>query len=237
VDTTMHSKTAHFGRSALAGLAGFLTLAAGVLTLGAAAQTSSRWQPPATIAAAARGAAMQADAGEVETVGVDARLKLAECGTALEARLERPIARGHGTVAVSCSGPSPWRLFVPVRTTQQIAVLVLARNVQAGEVLAPADFAIERRAAVALPLGFLSAPEQAVGFTLRRAQTAGSVLVARLGAARSKAQGAQRFGPRDRRHGRRTGTSSGGHLSNVRAKVGLAVADKRRKAPSAGDAL
>jgi flagella basal body P-ring formation protein FlgA len=173
----MHSKTAHFGRSALAGLAGFLTLAAGVLTLGAAAQASSRWQPPATIAAAARGAAMQADAGEVETVGVDARLKLAECGTALEARLERPIARGHGTVAVSCSGPSPWRLFVPVRTTQQIAVLVLARNVQAGEVLAPADFAIERRAAVALPLGFLSAPEQAVGFTLRRAQTAGSVLV------------------------------------------------------------
>ena len=134
----MLKKTAHFGGSALAALAGFLTLGAGVLTLGAAAQPSSQWQPPETIAAAARDAAVRADAGEVATVGVDARLKLAACGTALDARLERPIARGHGTVAVSCSGPSPWRLFVPVRTTQELAVLVLARNVQAGEVLMPA---------------------------------------------------------------------------------------------------
>jgi flagella basal body P-ring formation protein FlgA len=174
----MDRKTAHSGRSALALLAGFLTLAAGVLTPGAAvAQPSARWQLPATIAAAARDAALAADAGEVETVGVDSRLKLAECSAALDARLERPIVRGHGTVTVSCSGPSPWRLFVPVRTTQELAVLVLVRNAQAGEVLTPADLKLERRSAASLPLGFLSAVEQAAGFTLRRAQIAGTVLV------------------------------------------------------------
>lgn len=174
----MHRKDAHFGRSALTALAGFLTLTAGVLTLVAAvAQPRAQWQPPETIAAAAREAAVRADAGEVQAVGVDARLKLAECGAPLDARLERPIARGHGTVAVSCSGPSPWRLFVPVRTTQELAVLVLVRNVRAGEVLTPADVTLERRAAASLPLGYLSALEDAVGFTLRRAQIAGAVLV------------------------------------------------------------
>jgi flagella basal body P-ring formation protein FlgA len=160
-------------------LAGILTLCAGALTFGAhTEESSSRWQPAETIAAAARAAAAAADAGDVEAVGIDDRLKLSACGGELEARVERAIVRGQGTIAVSCAGPNPWRLFVPVRTTQQVPVLVLTRNVQAGEVLTAGDLATERRAVQTLPYDHLSDASQAQGLMLRRTQTSGTVLVA-----------------------------------------------------------
>jgi flagella basal body P-ring formation protein FlgA len=171
----MSPRTAALRRLRQRLLAGILTFGAGGLTFAAVAD-DVRWQAPETIAAAARAAALAADAGEVEAVGVDTRLKLASCGSDLRASIERPILRGQGTIAVSCAGPNPWRLFVPVRTTQQVPVLVLARNVQAGEVLTASDVAIERRAAVSLPHDHLTDAEQAVGFTLRRTQTLGAVL-------------------------------------------------------------
>jgi flagella basal body P-ring formation protein FlgA len=172
----MTAKTKRFrGRLSLA-LAGILTLAAGTLTLAAAAQLA-RWQPPETIAAAARAAAIAAGAGEVETVAVAARLKLAECGGPLDATIERPVQRGSGTIAVSCGAPTPWRLFVPVRATNPVAVLVLTRNVQGGETIAPGDVAVEQRPSASLPYDYLSEPHQAVGSTLRRTQTLGAVLI------------------------------------------------------------
>jgi flagella basal body P-ring formation protein FlgA len=158
-------------------LAGFLTLAAGALTFGAPAQPAARWQPPETIAAAARAAAVAAGAGEIEAVAVDTRLKLAECGAPLDAAIQRPVQRGRGTIAVSCAAPSPWRLFVPVRATNPVAALVLTRNVQPGETLAAGDVTVEQRPSASLPYDYLSDPGQAVGFMLRRTQPAGAVLV------------------------------------------------------------
>jgi flagella basal body P-ring formation protein FlgA len=155
-----------------------LTLAAGALTAAAAAQTPvTPWQPPETIAAAARAAAADAGAGEVEAIAVDERLRLKHCGAALEARIERPIQRGQGTIAVTCSAPTPWRLFVPVRTTNDLPALVLTRSVQPGEVLTAADLTVARRRAASLPYDYLSDLDQAVGFVVRRTQAAGAVLV------------------------------------------------------------
>jgi flagella basal body P-ring formation protein FlgA len=175
---TMTTETQGLGRAASTVLVGFLTLAAGVLTLAARAQAPvASWQPPATIAAAARDAAAAAGAGEVEAVAVDDRLKLKVCATELEARITRPIQRGQGTVAVSCSGPTPWRLFVPVRTANEVPALVLARSVQPGDVLTAADITVAERSAATLPFDYMSAPEQAIGFAVRRSQAAGAVLV------------------------------------------------------------
>jgi flagella basal body P-ring formation protein FlgA len=110
-------------------------------------------------------------------VAVDDRLKLKACGAALEARITRPIQRGQGTVAVSCSGPEPWKLFVPVRTTNELPALTLTRSVQAGEVLTAEDLAVVQRSAAILPFDYLSDPAQAIGSALRRSQAAGAVLV------------------------------------------------------------
>lgn len=158
---------------------GILTFAAGALTFGARAQTpDERWQPPETIAAAARAAAERASAGKAEAAAVDERLKLARCGRPLDAAIERPIERGRGTVLVSCSGPSPWRLFVPVRVREDVAVLVLARNVQPGHVLTADDVTVERRSSASLPHDYLSGGAEAIGLAVRRTQTAGAVLTA-----------------------------------------------------------
>jgi flagella basal body P-ring formation protein FlgA len=172
----MTAKSKRFRGCAPVTLAGILTLAAGTLTFAAAAQLQ-RWQPPETIADAARAAAVAAGAGEVETVAVDARLKLAECGGPLDAKIQRPVQRGSGTIAVSCAAPTPWRLFVPVRATNPVAVLVLTRNVQGGETIATGDVAVERRPSASLPYDYLSEPGQAVGSTLKRTQTPGAVLI------------------------------------------------------------
>ncbi len=160
-----------------AALVGILTLAAGALTAEAVAQAGdARWQPPATIAAAAREAAKATTAGDVEAVAVDERLKLARCEAPLETRIERALERGSGTVAVSCSRPTAWRLFVPVRARNDAAVLVLARNMQQGEVLTAADYEVARRSSASLPYDYLTEGSDAAGLTLRRTQAAGSVL-------------------------------------------------------------
>jgi flagella basal body P-ring formation protein FlgA len=169
-------KRGRLRRNACAAVVGILTVVAGALTH--AQEIDARWQPPATIAAAARAAAAAATTGDVEAAAVDERLKLARCDAPLDAKLERAIERGRGTVAVSCATPTPWRLYVPVRAVNDAAVLVLARNVQPGDVLTAADIEVARRSSASLPYDYLSLPVQAVGFAMRRSQAAGSPVTA-----------------------------------------------------------
>ncbi len=161
-----------FRRIAHAALVGILTFAAGSLTRAAG------WQSPDSIRAAARAAALQNGASDAEAVGVDERLKLPACGDALKTEMQRVIQRGSGTVTVSCQGPEPWRLFVPVRVAEQLPVVVLRRNVQPGEVLAADDLEVRQQASAGLPFDYVGKAELAVGQTVRRTQPAGAVLLA-----------------------------------------------------------
>lgn len=161
------------GRLGQAALVGILTLAAGTLTVRAVG-----WQSPESIREAARAAAAKSSgAAEVEAVAVDDRLMLPECGSSLKTEMQRTIQRGQGTVAVSCTGPEAWRLFVPVRVTEQLQVVVLRRNVQPGEVLTAEDLDVRQQAAAGLPFDYVSKPEQAIGQTVRRGQQAGALLL------------------------------------------------------------
>jgi flagella basal body P-ring formation protein FlgA len=161
-----------FNRSAVVGILAFVV---GALTVRAAG-----WQPPESIREAARSAARQAGAGDVEAIAVDDRLKMPACGMALKAEIQRVIQRGQGTIAVSCAGPEPWRLFVPVRVTEQLPVLVLQHDVQAGEVLTAADVDVRQQSAASLPFNYLSKLDQAVGQSVRQSQPAGAVLLAAM---------------------------------------------------------
>jgi flagella basal body P-ring formation protein FlgA len=176
---TKTRKTAPLRRSTAAAVVGFLTLAVGALTDDARAdEADARWQPPATIAEAARAAAAATGAGDVDSVAIDERLKLNRCSAPLDAKVERAITRGTGTIAVSCSEPTPWRLFVPVRTSNDVQAVVLARNVQPGEVLTAADVTLAPRSSASLPYDYLSDSAQAVGLAMRRTQPAGAVITA-----------------------------------------------------------
>lgn len=169
----MTFRAQRFRRFARSALVGILTFAAGGLTANAAG-----WQTPESIRDAARAAALRAGASDVEAVAVDERLKLPACGDALKTEMQRVIQRGSGTVAVSCQGPDPWRLFVPVRVVDQLPVVVLRRSVQPGEVLAAEDLEVREIAAASLPVDYLGKAELAVGQTVRRSQPAGAVLLA-----------------------------------------------------------
>jgi flagella basal body P-ring formation protein FlgA len=161
-----------FGRAALVGI---LAFAVGTLTPRASADDATTpWQAPQDIAAAARAAV--SGAGRVEAVALDERLKLKRCDQPLEAEVTRPIQRGNGMVAVRCEGSTPWRLFVPVRATDPVTVVVAARTLKPGEILAAADLAVEQRPSGALPYDFLGDSEQVIGLTVRRTQAAGVVL-------------------------------------------------------------
>jgi flagella basal body P-ring formation protein FlgA len=157
--------------------AGFLTLSAGTLTL---AQPSDR-QPPESIREAARAFVRQrlehASVANVEAVGVDDRVRLPACTVPLTAHAQSELRGGTGTVAVSCTGAQPWRLYVPVRTATQTAAVVTRRAIQPGEPITAADVALESRSTTALPYEYLTAAEEAVGATARRTIPAGAVLV------------------------------------------------------------
>ncbi|HLF10068.1 MAG TPA: flagellar basal body P-ring formation chaperone FlgA [Gammaproteobacteria bacterium] len=163
-------------------LVGILTLVAGALTLeSAAADQAALWQSPESIRDAARSFVQQSlganSATTVEVVAVDERLKLPVCPQPLQTHSQGTLRNGQGTVAVSCGGPQPWRLFVPVRAFAQVEVLIARRSVQAGEVLAAADLASSLRSSASLPYEYLTGPEQALGLTVRRTIPAGTVLV------------------------------------------------------------
>jgi flagella basal body P-ring formation protein FlgA len=160
----------HVDRTAVVGI---LTFVVGTLTVHAAT-----WQPPESIREAARAAALQTGIRDVEAVAVDDRLKMPACGSDLQTEVQRVIQRGQGTIAVSCAGPEPWRLFVPVRVTEEVPVVVLKRNVQAGEVLHAADVDVRQQSTASLPFDYLSKLDQAVGQSVRRSQPAGAVLLA-----------------------------------------------------------
>jgi flagella basal body P-ring formation protein FlgA len=164
---------------------GFLTLAAGALTLHAHAQTTVAPTParqsPESIRAAARDFVIEALGAPsttiVETSSVDDRLRLAGCSQALDAQMQRALVNGQGTVAVACRGANPWRLFVPVRVIEQVAVVVARRALAAGEVLTAADLGTRTQASTSLPYDFLGDVDGAVGLTLRRSVPAGALLV------------------------------------------------------------
>ncbi len=81
-------------------------------------------------------------------------------------------------MAVSCSAPA-WRLFVPVRANNDVDAVVLARNVQPGDVLTAADITVGAAlSSAALPFDYLSDAAQAIGLTMRRTQPAGAVITA-----------------------------------------------------------
>jgi len=172
-ESRMTAAATGFGSIAQVALVGILTFAAGSLTVRAA-----DWQSTDSIRAAARGAAAQSGAADVLVVVVDERLKLPACGDALKTEIQRVIQRGSGTVAVSCAGPEPWRLFVPVRVAEQLPVVVLRRTVQPGEILAVDDLDVRQQASAALPFDYVGKLEQALGQTVRRSQPAGGVLLA-----------------------------------------------------------
>lgn len=108
---------------------------------------------------------------------LDARLRLARCDPAPTARFA-PGARaiGNSTVRVSCEGPVPWSIYVPVKIERYADVLVAARALARKQTIAAEDIRLERQETSTLVSGYLDRPEAAIGLQLKRPLAAGQLL-------------------------------------------------------------
>ena len=137
------------------------------------------FESPERIRTVARDYAQQmSGAGtQVEATALDQRLRLPACAQSPAAFLPAGNnGRGAMTVGVRCDGPVAWTLYVPVRISQTLQVLVLNRSVGRGEVITADMLSLQPRDTTTLPYGYLSNLADAQGRVLTRPMVAGSVL-------------------------------------------------------------
>jgi flagella basal body P-ring formation protein FlgA len=107
---------------------------------------------------------------------IDPRLSLARCSELQT--FAAPGARpwGKSTVAVRCTAPSSWLIYVPV-TIRVIADFVAsARPIAQGETLTASDLVIRSADLGELPVGVITSPEAAVGKAATVSVAAGQAL-------------------------------------------------------------
>lgn len=152
------------------------------LQLGWMLAVAQPWQEVALIAAAAEEAArshLAAVDGEVVVAAerIDPHLRLPACNQPLVADLPAAArASARLTVAVRCTGASPWRIYVPVRVAVTRMLVVTATPLPRGKVLAPGDVILAQREISVAPGGYFTTLEAATGRVLRRPVAAGVVL-------------------------------------------------------------
>ncbi len=112
---------------------------------------------------------------------LDPRLRLTACAGGVQLFLPpgQPSA-GRLTVGVRCRAPKPWRLYVPVRVTRHIEVLIAARPLPRGIALSADAIRHGRRDPAELPGAWYTERSQLLGLETRRAIRAGEVLSPQL---------------------------------------------------------
>ena len=144
----------------------------------AAVHGATAWQDLDAIRAAAEQAAAESarHAGAVvkpQAQALDARLRLPACERSLDARLPLKSATRRAMVEVRCDGQTPWKVYVTVNQVETRRILVAARSLTRGKVLAADDILLADREIDVPGQSFLSDPASVIGQTLRRNLAAG----------------------------------------------------------------
>ena len=124
------------------------------------------------------GSATVVDGDRKITVGqLDPRLRLADCGVALQAFYPNGVRRqGNTTVGVRCVGAKPWSIYVPVRIALMRDTAITVHPMARGETLTRAGLRLERRDISTIANGYFSSVEAALGRIVTRPLPAGAVL-------------------------------------------------------------
>lgn len=138
------------------------------------------WHDPAEIRAAAEAFASESLEGfsgvKISASNIDNRVHMPRCSTPLQASAPRGLSGGQGVVAVSCAAPQTWQLYVPVRASYLVDVLVARHSLNRGQLLTAEDVRIEQRESSGLPSAYLTRRGEVIGMTLRRNVPGGTVL-------------------------------------------------------------
>jgi len=114
--------------------------------------------------------------GRIDVVAgkIDARVRLPACALPLQTAIpygNKSAARV--TVEVRCTGPKPWKIYVPVRRTIFRKVVVATHPLTRGSILAPDDIILAESDVSLLSRGYILAGKNVIGHKLRRALKTG----------------------------------------------------------------
>jgi flagella basal body P-ring formation protein FlgA len=109
-----------------------------------------------------------ASAVEVKAGSLDSRLRFAACVT--QPRIEADLSRPNGRInaKLSCAGPTPWSIYVPVEIHVYRGVVVTTRALQRGQRIGQDDVSLEERDVLANGGHALLDLGEAIGQTPRR---------------------------------------------------------------------
>ncbi|MDH3587979.1 MAG: flagellar basal body P-ring formation chaperone FlgA [Gammaproteobacteria bacterium] len=153
-----------------------------VLVLCPCVTAASQWQALSEIRELAEefAASMNTETSSrtVQAGTLDSRLRLKNCVGQLEGFLPPGTRPGvNMTVGVRCTGATPWRVFVPVRSRMTGLVLVSRHALARGHSLSSTDVELAKRDLDRLPYGYLTDPRAISGRVLRRPVTPGAVII------------------------------------------------------------
>jgi len=110
---------------------------------------------------------------------IQPRLQLQRCDNGVKSGIAPGLrAPGRVLVELRCEGRpgAAWHLYVPVRIVGTSTVVLAAHALVVGTVLTTRDVSVEQRDITALPPGYFDDPQIAVGLTVSRAISGGTVL-------------------------------------------------------------
>ncbi len=142
----------------------------GVVALAAAVS----WQNVTSIRDAAEEAVTQLHPGAQVEAAIDEHIRMPACSRPLSASAKLS-GNASATATVRCEGKQRWQLYVPVRLSSQVRVLVLSRPKARGDVITTADLKTEMRPRATLAYGFFTDAAALQGKSLKRSLGAGTI--------------------------------------------------------------
>jgi flagellar basal body P-ring formation protein FlgA len=114
---------------------------------------------------------------QITVLPIDRRLRLAQCGSPLQAQLPPGTnLSARATVNVTCVGPTHWTIYVPVVIESRISVLVLRHAVARDARLTADDVSVETRRTLGTATPYLASAPELIGRTVRRPLAIGTAL-------------------------------------------------------------
>ena len=133
-------------------------------------------------ATAAQAAQIRAEAQGYKRVNVavrplDARLRLADCGsplTVLPTTATRSL--GQTSIGIRCAGPEPWTVHVRATVSAVITVPTLNNAISRGSLIGEGDLILAERSVTQDLVGFATRTQDIIGHEVRRNMAAGQLL-------------------------------------------------------------
>jgi len=111
---------------------------------------------------------------EIKGGRLDSRLRLSQCSLPLEVYLpEGSRDLGRFTVGVKCTDARPWSLHVPITVTIYKDIMVTAKSLPRGRILAQSDLKTAKYDWSKLPAGYIEDLTYGVGMELKRRLSSG----------------------------------------------------------------